>query len=292
VQSPGRKLHPKTVTKENLVSYPALQELIGNYSTPFLLEQYVHMRDQYTEDAVRLMQDELVRRKIGEEEIEEFRKKSLIGAEGERSNVQVRHFKRDDFVKLDGVFNRADGYLVRAMFGEENVPFFVDTNIQFNAIPGQENAQRVGVFVHNDSKDKALALIENHFELADGVYRVKHSDVKDRLISFSFQEIQHPEIDSADITGVHFSREEKDVLTGYGTRLIAEIDDIEGRDGRIVFHFDNVEGLLERLADSEPELTASDLLTALEILQIYCRDEGFGPTAEGIAQALLAFFLQ
>jgi hypothetical protein len=286
--SRGHKPHPK----ENPVSYPALHELIRNYSTPFLLEQYVHMRDQYTSDAVQLIQEELVRRSIGETEIEEFRKKSLVGGDGESGNVQVRHFKRDEFVKLDGVFNQTDGYLVRAMFDEEKVPFFVDSSIQFNAIPGQETRRHIGVFVHNESKDKALSLIEGHFELADGVYRVRHSDVKERLVSFSFQEIQHPEIDAADITGVHFSQEEKDVLTVYGKRLVAEIDQIEGRGDRIVFHFDNVEGLLERLAESEPELSASDLLTALELLQIYCQDPGFGPTAEGIAQALLGFFLQ
>lgn len=275
------------------MSYPVLRELVQSYSTPFLLEQYVHMRDQYTAEAVRLMEEELARRNISAAEIDEYKGKSLIGEDGASGNVEVRHLQRDDFIKLDGTFSRADGFLVRAMFGDENVPYFVDASIQYSALPGHENApQPVSVYVHKDSKDKALALIDAHFDLADGMYRVKYSDVKERLTSFSFSEVQQSDIESSEIADVHFSHEEKDVLGRYGRRLLAEIDDIETRDGRIVFNFDNVEALIERLSEKKPGLTKTDLFTALEILQIYCNDAEFGPAAQGIAEALLGFFLQ
>jgi hypothetical protein len=275
------------------VSFPALHELVQSYSTPFLLEQYVHMRDEYTAEAIRLMEEELARRKIGAAEIEEYKSKSLIGEDGGSGNVKVRHLQRDDFIKLDGTFSRADGFLVRAMFGDEEVPYFIDTNIQYSAIPGHESAsQPVSVYVHKDAKDKALALIDAHFDLADGMYHVKYSDVKERLASFSFSEIQQSDIDSSEITDVHFSQEEKDVLIRYGRRLLSEIDEIETRDGRIVFNFDNVEGLVGLLSREKPGLTKTDLFTALEILQIYCNDTEFGPAAQGVAEALLGFFLQ
>jgi hypothetical protein len=275
------------------VSYPALHELVQGYSTPFLLEQYVHMRDQYTAEAVLLMEEELARRNISAAEIDEYKGKTLIGEDGGSGNVQVRHLQRDDFIKLDGVFSRADGFLVRAMFGDENVPYFVDTSIQYSAIPGRENpSQPVSVYIHKDAMDKALALIGAHFDLADGMYHVKYSDVKERLTSFSFSEIQQSDIESSDITDVHFSQEEKDVLIRYGRKLVSEIDDIETRDGRIVFNFDNVEALIEQLSEKKPGLTKTDLFTALEILQIYCGDAEFGPAAQGIAEALLGFFLQ
>jgi hypothetical protein len=284
---------PANRNRRNRVSYPTLREQVQGYSTPFLLEQYVHMRDEYTAEAVKIMEEELAQRNIRAAEIEEYRSKSLIGEDAGSGNVKVRHLRRDDFVKLDGTFSRNDGFLVRAMFGDEEVPFFADTSVQYSAIPGQENAPRpVTVYVHKDALEKAAALIGAHFDLADGVYRVKYSDVKQRLTSFNFYEIQQSEIDTAEITGVHFSREEIDALVHYGKRLLSEIDDIENRDGRIVFNFDNVEGLIGRLSEEKPGLTKADLITALEILQIYCGDAEFGKSAEGIAEALLGFFLQ
>lgn len=275
------------------MSYPALHELVQGYPTPFLLEQYVHMRDEYTPEAIRTMEAELARRGISGEEINEYGKKGLVGELGDQGNVSVRHLKRDDFVKLDGSFSRTDGVVIRAMFGDEDVPFFLDTTVQPAALPGQQNTPvHVGVYVHKDSVDKAMALAAGHFDLVDGVYRARHSDAKERLASFSFDEIQQSDLDDTHITDVHFTPEEKSVIIRYAGRLQHEIDDIENRDGRIVFYFDNVENLAERLGEANPDLTKADLLTALEILQIYCKDQEFGQTAQGIAEALLGFFLQ
>jgi hypothetical protein len=120
------------------VSYPELRELVGSYSTPFLLEQYVHMRDEYTAEAIKIMEAELARRNVGHDQIEEYSKKGVLGALGDQWNVTIRHLKRDDFVKLEGVFSRTDAVLVRAMFGDENVPFFLDTSVQPSAVPGHQ----------------------------------------------------------------------------------------------------------------------------------------------------------
>jgi hypothetical protein len=276
------------------VSYPGLKELVGSYSTPFLLEQYVHMRGEYTAEAITIMEAELARRNVGREEIDEFTKTSVVGELGDQGNVTVRHLKRDDFVKLEGVFSRADGAVVRAMFGDENVPFFLDASVRPSAVPGQQSAAAdgVGVYVHKEAYDKAAELLAAHFDLADGVYKARHGGIRERLASFSFDEIAQQEVESADITGVHFSLEEKGVISRYGKRLLDEIDEIESRDGRIVFHYDNVEGLLEQLGGKDPELTKTHLLTALEILQIYASEPDFDAVAEGIASALLGFFLQ
>ena len=276
------------------MSRPGLAEAVKGYSTEFLLEQYVHSRDQYTEEAQKILAQELAARNISQTEIDEFAKKSLVGEDEATGNVQVRHFKRDDFDKLDGVFLRNDIFLLRSMFSEEDVPFIMDTGVQFSAVQQQQaGKQYVGVSVHKESKDRAMELVRTHFDCVDGVYAVKHSDMRERLKSFSFDEIQHAEIESAVIVDVSFTREEKDVLVDFGKRLLEQIDEIESRDGRIVFHFDNVEGLVGRLSsDEDPSLSQVDLLTALEILQIYCDDPQFTATAAGIAEALLSFFLQ
>jgi hypothetical protein len=276
------------------MSTEELQEIVKTYDTPFLLEQYVYKRSEYTNEAVTVLEQEIKRRAISQSDIDDFAKKSLIGDVGLAGNVEVQHFKKDDFIKLDGAFMRNDGVLLRAMFAEENIPFFLDTDVNAGISSGmnQETKQLVHVQVHKDSKDKAVSLIEAHFNQADGVYAVKYSDIRERLKSFSFQEIQHAEIDIADIVDVSFSHEEKDVLLRYAARLIHDIDRIEAGGERIVFFFDNVEELTARLSDDNASLSKTDLLTALEILQIYCDEPDFPQTAHGIAEALLSFFTQ
>jgi hypothetical protein len=275
------------------MSAEELQERVKNYSTPFLLDQYINQRDQYTTEAIVLIEQEITRRNITRSEIDDFSKKSLIGDDGATGNVEVRHFKRDDFFKLEGAFVRKDGFLLRAMFSEENIPFFMDASVQLQPGQQQQDAmQPFHVFVHKDEKDKAVSLVEAHFSLTGGMYSVNHSDIRERLKSFSFQEIPQSELDAADITDVGFSREEKDVLLRYARRLSEEIERIESAEGRIVFFFDNVDELISRMGDEKPSFSKTDLFTALEVLQIYCDDPQFPQSGFDIAHALLSFFMQ
>jgi hypothetical protein len=206
----------------------------------------------------------------------------------------VRHFKRDDFVKLEGAFAKSEGALIRAMFAEDDIPYFLDANVTVSPLGSQDAQQLVHVYVHKESMDKAVSLVGMHFDAdaVGGVFRVKYSGTRDRLKSFSFQDIQHAELDKADIVDVNFSHEEKDVLLRYARRLLGEIDTIESSQGRIVFFFDTVEDLAARLSDDDSSLSKTDLLTALEILQIYCDEPDFPQAGLGIAEALLSFFVQ
>jgi hypothetical protein len=282
----------QSILQEEFVSYPQLHEMVQGYSTPFLLEQYVHARDEYTAEAILIMEAELARRSIGTEQIDEYSKKGVIGELGDQGNVTIRNFKRDDFVKLEGTFSRTGAVLIRAMFGDENVPFFLDASVRpAGATAPDAASDTVNAYVHKDSMEKALPLVADHFDLVDGTNVARHADMRERLASFSFDEIAHSEMESTLITDVHFSREEKGVLIRFGKRLLSEIDEIESRDGRIVFYYDTVEDLVAELDEKDPALTKVLLLTALEILQIYVRDSDFDATAQGIAEALLAFFV-
>jgi hypothetical protein len=273
-----------------------LQERLQSYSTPFLLEQYIYQKTEYTPEAIAVIEREIARRNISPADIDEFVKKGLVGDEGIAGNVEVRHFKREDFVKLDGAFAKSDGALIRAMFAEENIPHFLDADVAISPV-GVRDAdakQLVHVQVHRDSLDKAMSLVGMHFDAdaAGGVYTVKYSGIRDRLKSFSFQDIAHTDVGDADIVSVEFSREEKDVLLRYAHRLPAEIEGIENGQERIVFFFDNIEELAGRLSGGGSSLSKTDLLTALEILQIYCDEPDFPPSGLGIAEALLSFFTQ
>jgi hypothetical protein len=271
-----------------------LKERIQGYSTPFLLEQYVYQRNEYTPEAIAVIEGEIARRNISATDIDEFTKKSIIGDEGITGNVEVRHLKRDDFVKVDGAFAKSEGALIRAMFAEDNIPYFLDADVAISPLGNQDPRQLVHVYVHKESMDKALSLVGTHFDAdaASGVFSVKYSGTGDRLKSFSFQDIQHAELDTADIVDVNFSHEERDVLLRYARRLPGEIDTIESSQGRIVFFFDNVEELAKRLSDDDSSLSKTDLFTALEILQIYCDEQDFPQAGLGIAEALLSFFVQ
>jgi hypothetical protein len=269
-----------------------LKERIQSYSDTVLLEQYVHQRNEYTPEAIAVLEREIARRNISPADVEAFEKKNLIGDEGMTGNVEVRHFKRDDFAKLDGAFAKSEGALIRAMLAEENIPYYLDANVTISPLSGQEGKQFVHVYVHKDSVDKAMALVGAHFDLAGGVFAVKYSGTRDRLKSFSFQDIQHAELDSAEIVDVSFSNEERAVLQKYAGRLAMEIDDIENTQNRIVFFFDTVEDFAVRLSKDGVSLSKTDLFTALEILQIYCDEPDFPQTGLGIADALLSFFAQ
>jgi hypothetical protein len=270
-----------------------LQERLQTYSTPFLLDQYVHQRGEYTPEAIAVIEREMARRKITPQDIDDFAKKSLIGDEGIAGNVEVKHFKRDDFVKFDGAFAKSEGALIRAMFAEEDIPYFMDATVDISPLATQDlRRQLVHVYVHKESLDKAATLVAAHFDAVDGVFAVKYTGTRDRLKSFSFQDIQHAELDTADIVDVNFSHEERDLLLRYARRLSEEIDRIESSQDRIVFFFDNAEELAERLSDDNASLSKTDLLTALEILQIYCDEPDFPQAGLGIADALLSFFVQ
>ena len=271
-----------------------LQERLQSYSTPFLLEQYVHQRDEYTPEAIAVIEGEIARRNISKADIDEFSKKSIIGDEGMTGNVEVRHLKRDDFIKIEGAFAKSEGALIRAMFAEDNIPYFLDASVAISPVDNQDLRQLVHVYVHKESLDKAVSLVGTHFDAdaATGVFSVKYSGTGDRLKSFSFQDIQHAELDTADIVDVNFSHEEKDVLLRYARRLPDEIDRIESSQDRIVFFFDNVEELTARLSDDDSSLSKTDLLTVLEILQIFCDEPDFPQAGLGIAEALLSFFVQ
>jgi hypothetical protein len=86
--------------------------------------------------------------------------------------------------------------------------------------------------------------------------------------------------------------EEKETVIRLGKRVLDEGDAIEQQQERVIFYYDSIESLITLLsAKTEARLTRTDLLTILEILQIFCDDPAFPPFMEESAGALLAFFL-
>jgi hypothetical protein len=119
-------------------------------------------------------------------------------------------------------------------------------------------------------------------------YLSKYCGTKDQLKSFNFHDIHISEKEAKELIDVEFSSEELEVITNYGQRLLAEVETIEKQ--RVVFFYDSVEPLLELLQKNADKLTRTDLLTVLEILQIYCDDPQFPEFMDEAIMTLLSFF--
>jgi hypothetical protein len=267
-----------------------LHDTIKKYSNLELIIQYRLHRDDYTDEAIGLMKSEIEARGIGEEEIE----RTLEEARGGEEEAPVFvHYDKKLFSPLEGGFSTNDSLLVRSMLSENKIRFFVDASSSILPFTGDElDAHLVQFSVQNDSLEKAKSIISEHFDLTGKRYVLKFSDVKTRLKSLNFYEIPHAVLESKEIVEVAFSKAEKDIVVTYGKRLLDEADGIEAGQNRVIFYYDNVEDLTERLAGEEPvSLNHADLLTALEILQIYCDEPDFPAAANGIIEALLGFFL-
>ncbi len=268
----------------------SLKQAIQAMPTRELIEQsHIHTK-QYTDEALAIMKEEIAARRITKEEIE----KILVEIDGEDVQAaEVVHYDKSFFSQLDGGFTTNDALLVRAIFDEHKIPFFMDNSATVLPSAGEDlDAHLVKFHVHNDFLESVKSLLTQHFDLIGKRYSMKFSDIKARLKSFNFYEIPHHLLESKEILEVGFSKAEKSVIITYGRRLLGEVDDVEARQERVVFYYDAVEDLVSRLEKDAPlRLTHTDLLTALEVLQIYCGEPDFPDTANGIIEALLGFFL-
>jgi hypothetical protein len=82
------------------------------------------------------------------------------------------------------------------------------------------------------------------------------------------------------------------VISRYGQRLLTEVEDIEQKQQRVVFFYDSIDPLLDALKKKKYKLTPTDLLTVLEILQVYCDDPDFPSSMDDAILSLIDFFVE
>jgi hypothetical protein len=264
-----------------------LHETVKSYSDRFLIEQcYIH-RDQYTEEAAKVLEKELKLRGVKQEEIDS----ALADIDGVEE-ARIVHYDKKDFTLLEGAFTTNDALLVRSMLEQHKIPFFSDNSAALLPFNGEElDTHLVKFYIHNDFLDAGRAVIAEHYDACDNRYTIKYQDIKTRLKSFNFYEIPPYILESKEITDVEFSPEEKTVFEKFGPRLLEEVDAIESSRERVVFYYDSIEDFLACLrSKGKPRFTRNHLLTALEILQIYCDDPEFPDAANGVIEALIGFF--
>ena len=262
-----------------------LKKEVQKISDEQLLDQFVSHQEEYTPEAIALINAEIKRRGLDIEKLSSSGKKN-------RESVLLNH-DSDDFTPLDHVFNRMDLELVAAILRENRVMFYIDTPKSSDMIPREGEAMKqFTVHIHNSTIKDAHALLDEHFEKSDGKYVLKKMGIKEQLKAFSFHELRFSEKDMEEMAEVILTQQEKAVIINYGNRILDESDKIEQDQDRVIFYYDSIESLLVHLSGVEENtLSKTYLLTILEILQIFCGDRDFPTFMEESISTLLSFFL-
>ena len=268
-------------------SMKELREMISQFSDKELLVQVVEKAGEYTPEALAIMKEEVERRGIDASLLSN--QDSDAGAD----EPQITKFKSEDFVQFEHSFSRTDLPLASAMLREHGIPFFVDNPTSTDTIPIENELEKR--FIINIPKayiDKAHAQLDEHFIKADNKYLLKYSGARDRLRAFNFHDIHLTESESLEELDVALSTGERRCVIDLGRRLLGEAETVEQTQERVLFYYDSIEPLITRLEEPDAgSLSRSDLLTMLEILQVYIDDPAFPTSMDEAISTLLGLFI-
>lgn len=260
-----------------------LHEKIQNYSDEYLVEQYTKYKDDYTPEALAILKDEIDKRQL---EINSANKTN-------DKPQEIINLDRNDFICFEHDFSRTDLQLAVTILRDNDVIFFVDNPSSGDSFPLENvSTLRYTIEVHKDWVQKAHELLDEHFIKGDESYVLKYTAPKDRLKAFNFHDIHLTEGEANEELEVVFDDEEKKIILLYAAKLLEEADKIESQQERVLFYYDSIEPVTQKLESSANKLNRSDLLTILEILQVYCDEPEFPESIDETIQTLLSFFIE
>jgi hypothetical protein len=264
-----------------------LRTAIAGMTDQQLLAACFRFKDEYTAEALAAIRAELEKRGLSEADI-------ATPGSGDEAEAEPVRLKSDEFVLFDHSFSRTDLLLASAMLRDNGVVFFADNPTSTDTLPIESEAEmRYTIRVHRASEEKAHELLDEHFIKADKRYVLKYTGARERLKAFNFADIHLSEQQAAEQVEVVLSSEERKVITALGERLLAEADEIEKSQDRVLFYYDSIEPLIARLEEAgEKTLARSDLLAMLEILQVYADDPALPASMDETIAPLLELFLE
>jgi hypothetical protein len=261
------------------------KETIRNYTNEQLCDQYIRHREEYLPEVQQLLDAEVKFRNINIEEVAASRR-------GE-AEIETIHLDSKDFKPFDHVFNRIDLQLATAILRENGIVHFVDNPKSTDSIPLEGEASKpFTIHVHESVFEKAHDVLDEHFEKHDGRYKLKNMGVKEQLKAFSFHDLHLSEKEALETVEVGFTPDEKAVIEKFGKKVLEECDRIETEQNRVFFYYDSIEPLIVHLSGKdETLLTRTELLTILEIVQVFVDDSTFPSFMEESISILLSFFI-
>ena len=262
-----------------------LRSAIRELGDQELITQYLHHKEEYTAEALEIMKEE-----VGRRGLDEF--SSVADAGDTQEETPVLSFRSEDFARFDHTFSRTDLLLASAILREHAIPFFADNPTSTDTIPIESELEKqYTINIPKTFVEKAHELLDEHFVKADNKYLLKYSGARDRLKAFNFHDIHLTESESLEEVGVTLSQGEKQTVISLGQRLLGEAEAVEERQERVLFYYDSIEELIARLqSPAASTLEKNDLLTILEILQVYADDPALPASMdEAIVQILNLF---
>jgi len=291
----------------------SLMEVILEFTDEKLLDTCRNQRGEYTEEAVRIFEAEIARRGLNPDDAADAGAEAETDARAETAATvacaAAAHLSREDFVPLPHPFTKSGALTADAVLRDSRIPYTIEKReddpdaCDIFVYNGEAPRSRLGELLTPAPYDldalalnavpRAIELIEEHFEAGpDGRYALRLSDIADRLKSFSLYDIRISDKAALEQIEVGFSDEEKNAIVKLATALIDETDQIEEERGRVVFFYDSMEPLIEKLSGGASTLTRPDFLAIIEICQIYCDDPRYNPLLNQIAASILDFFLE
>lgn len=260
-----------------------ISEKIKEFSDEFLLEQFNNRRHEYTDEAIALMQEEIALRNLNGKPLD----KNEVSVNEESEEID------DELIPIDNKFNRTDLVLAQSILTEEKIPFFVTSSTQSSALPMEsETINSFSIHIPKSQLDKANECLNRHFHTKDGIYSAKYSNIKERLKSLCFYEIDLTGKELDEEVDVQFSPQESTDIRRYIEKLASEAETIEQNSGRVLFYVDNLQDCLNHINEkNRSSFPRGDLLAILEAMQVYCDNEDFPQTLEKTAEVLLKFFI-
>lgn len=260
-----------------------LKQAVKKFSDEELVAMITRDRKDFTDEAITIIERELEARGVDEE-----KRKALMDEPEEPV-----HHDREKFQPLEHKFGHTDLLLVSAMLKENKIPYFADAGTNTSdIIPTEAITERTyRLHVLEERLQEVQTMVDEHFTWVDGVYRLKAQNTKDQIKALNFFDLGLEGLQLDDTVEVEFSSQEQHQILHLAKRLENDVDRLEQEEGRTVFHYDNLEGLVGKLESAgKATWTVGDVLTILEVLQIYCDAEDFPAELEETIAGLLEFF--
>ena len=266
-----------------------LRETVLDFSDDRLLGIYRNERDEYNPEAFKIFEKEVARRGLDP---------SVVAAAKERTEfahtvaaAAAANLSRDDLAPLDHPFSKSDTVIANAILRDSKVPYIINKYDVPDAADGA-GAEMFAVLVYKDALSSAKELIHEQFEAGpNGIYALRRSDIIDRIKAFNAYDVEISPAAADAAIEVDLQDRARSAIVRLAETLINEADAVEADQGRVVFFYDSLEPLIEKLNRGASSLTRTDFLAIIEICQIYCEDERYDSALNNTAASILDFFL-
>ncbi len=145
-----------------------LEKKVEEFSDDYLLEQYLVKKNEYTEESIAVLKNEVEKRGLSTGDVEYH------------EDLEV-DYDIKDFKPFPHGFNDTDYLIATAILEENDVPCYAGSSESSNTIPIEAEAGKfIQIFVPEALMVQAQELIDYQFISEDGQYRVKLDSLKDQ----------------------------------------------------------------------------------------------------------------